>query len=103
MSIGFFAALAYGVFALIGGILAYSRVKSLPSLISGSISGLLLIAAAIAARAGQPWGLPLAAALVLALIVVFAVRWFKTRKFMPAGMMIIAGVLAAIAIVPELL
>jgi uncharacterized membrane protein (UPF0136 family) len=91
---GILAAIAYGTLAIIGGIVGFLQVQSKASLISGSISGLLLIGAAVLQLQGFAWGLPLAAAITTLLIIVFVSRWTKTRKFMPAGLMIILGVAA---------
>jgi uncharacterized membrane protein (UPF0136 family) len=94
MTPGTLAAIAYAILAIGGGIMGYAQVKSKMSLISGIISGSLLLAGGIAQLQGIRWGLPLSIAVTAALIVVFAVRWFKTRKLMPAGLMIGAGVAA---------
>jgi uncharacterized membrane protein (UPF0136 family) len=37
------AAIAYGILSICGGIIGYVQAQSKPSLISGTISGLLLI------------------------------------------------------------
>jgi uncharacterized membrane protein (UPF0136 family) len=94
MTPGTIAAIAYAILAIGGGIMGYAQVKSKMSLISGIISGSLLLVGGIAQQQGMSWGLPLSVAVTAALIVVFAVRWFKTRKIMPAGLMIGAGVAA---------
>lgn len=87
-------AVGYGILAIVGGILGYVKAGSQMSLISGLVSGMLLVVAGWAHRQGWSWGLPLAAVITVALIGVFAVRYFKTRKFMPAGLMVIAGLFA---------
>ncbi len=92
MNLGIAALVAYGVLAIVGGVLGYVKSQSKASIISGSISGTLLIGAAVVQLLGQDWGKYLGIAIAAALIVVFAVRLIKTRKFMPAGLMIIAGV-----------
>jgi uncharacterized membrane protein (UPF0136 family) len=94
MTPGTIAAIAYAILAIIGGIMGYAQVKSKVSLISGIVSGSLLLAGGVAQHQGMAWGLPLSVVVTTLLIVVFAVRWFKTRKFMPAGLMIGAGVVA---------
>ena len=38
------------------------------------------------------------AQVVLALCVVFALRWSKTRKFMPSGMLMLASVLVLLVV-----
>jgi uncharacterized membrane protein (UPF0136 family) len=103
MNLGIIAAIAYGLLALIGGIMGYVKVKSQTSLVSGMISGVLLILAAIASGGGQVWGTVLAATITAALIVVFVIRFLKTRKFMPAGLMIIAGIPTFAAIFTQLI
>ncbi len=85
------ASLIYGSLAIFGGLLGYIKVKSLPSLISGTFSGILLVIAAILQFQGIFWGKYLAIAVTLLLIVVFIIRWYKTKKVMPAGMMVIVG------------
>lgn len=96
MTIGIIAAIAYGILALVGGIMGYAKVKSKPSLISGVISGALLLIGGLLALQGSAIGLTLSTIVTGVLIVVFLIRLFKTRKFMPAGLMAIAGVLAII-------
>jgi uncharacterized membrane protein (UPF0136 family) len=102
MNPGIVAAIAYGILAIIGGIIGYTKAQSQTSLISGSISGLLLIVSGVMQLQGQPWGLGLATVVTAALIIVFAVRLAKTRKFMPAGLMAIAGIVALVAMLSSL-
>jgi uncharacterized membrane protein (UPF0136 family) len=98
MNISSFAAIAYGILAAVGGILGYLNARSTPSLISGLISGALLIVGGIAQLQGLAWGWIISLGVTIALLLVFAVRFWKTRKFMPAGLMIVAGVLALIGL-----
>ncbi|MBA3923463.1 MAG: hypothetical protein H0X31_17920 [Nostocaceae cyanobacterium] len=92
MNLSVMAAIAYGVLALVGGIIAYNQVQSKMSLISGSISGILLILGGVLQLQGHAWGLILATSVTAVLVVVFLIRLAKTRKFMPAGLMMILGV-----------
>ena len=96
MTPGIIAAIAYGILALIGGIIGYVQAQSKASLISGSISGLLLIFGGVMQSQGYTWGLILATVVTTVLVVVFAVRLAKTRKFMPAGLMTVLGVASLI-------
>lgn len=100
---GIIAAIAYGIIAIAGGIIGYVQAGSKASLISGSISGLLLIFASVMQLQGQAWGLTLAAIITAILIIVFAIRLAKTRKFMPAGLMAILGLLALVVIANQIL
>lgn len=92
MNPGIIVAIAYGILAIIGGIIGYIQAQSNVSLISGSISGLLLILGGVMQLQGQGWGLILATVVTAVLVIVFAIRLAKTRKFMPAGLMTILGV-----------
>ncbi|MEO1623228.1 MAG: TMEM14 family protein, partial [Cyanobacteria bacterium J06632_3] len=84
--------------AIVGGAIGYAQARSKPSLISGLISGLLLIIGAVRASLGIVSGLWLARVVALLLVVVFVIRLLKTRKFMPAGLMVITGVITAIGL-----
>jgi uncharacterized membrane protein (UPF0136 family) len=98
MGVRALTAIVYGILALIGGIIGYVQARSLPSLVAGIISGVLLIIGAIAHQQGADWGLPLSIVVTIALVITFAVRFWKTRKFMPAGFMLLAGIAALIAL-----
>jgi len=102
MSLGTIATLAYGILAIVGGIMGYAQAQSKASLLSGSISGLLLLVGGVMQLQGQAWGLILAAIVTAALVIVFAIRLAKTRKFMPAGLMIIVGLLSLGLMMPQL-
>lgn len=96
------AASLYGILSIIGGIIGYKSAGSKVSLISGTISGLLLLVAAYLQLQGQTWGLTISLIITSILVVVFAVRLGKTRKFMPAGLMVTLGLAALIAMFSQL-
>lgn len=97
------AAIAYGILAIVGGIIGYLQAQSRMSLISGSVSGLILLAAAGLQLQGYSWGLPLAALVTALLVIVFTGRLIKTRKFMPAGLMITLGTITLVILLNTLL
>jgi uncharacterized membrane protein (UPF0136 family) len=101
--IGIITAIAYGVLAIVGGIIGYVQAQSKASLISGSISGLLLIVAGVMQLKGQQAGLILATVVTAVLVIVFAIRLIKTRKFMPAGLMSLLGVVSLGLMVSQLI
>ncbi|BAY19358.1 hypothetical protein NIES2109_48160 [Nostoc sp. HK-01] len=103
MNLSIIAAFAYGILAIVGGIMGYVQARSKVSLLSGGISGLLLILSAYWQLQGQPWGLTLAVCVTGVLVVVFALRFAKTRKFMPAGLMIVLGALTLAVMAHQLL
>ncbi|MBE9146560.1 hypothetical protein IQ236_25535 [Planktothrix mougeotii LEGE 06226] len=94
MSLGVIAAIAYGLLAIIGGIVGYTKAKSKISLFAGCTTGLLLVLGGILQIQGLTWGLIFSIVLSVFLIITFISRLFKTRKFMPSGLMIIAGFVA---------
>jgi uncharacterized membrane protein (UPF0136 family) len=102
MNPGMIAAIAYGALAIIGGIMGYAQAQSKMSLISGGISGVLLIIGGVLQLQGQSGGLILATVVTAVLILVFGIRLAKTRKFMPAGLMMLLGVPALAAMINQL-
>lgn len=92
------ATIAYGLLAALGGIWGYVKSKSKPSLISGCVSGILLFIAAGIQIRGDSIGLAIAKVVVLLLVAVFTVRLIKTSKFMPSGIMLIAGIITLICL-----
>ncbi|GAX42967.1 hypothetical protein NIES4075_39730 [Tolypothrix sp. NIES-4075] len=103
MNLGIIASLCYGFLAMVGGIIGYILSTSNVSLLSGCISGVLLLFAAYLQFKGIIWGLILAALVTAVLVVVFALRLAKTRKFMPAGLMLFFGVLTLAVMVNQLM
>lgn len=102
MNLGIISAIAYGILAIIGGIIGYSQAQSKVSLISGIVSGILLILGGVMQLQGQAWGLILATVVTAVLVIVFAVRLAKTRKFMPAGLMSVLGLVTLVVMVRQL-
>lgn len=101
--IGIITAIAYGILALVGGIVGYVQAQSKASLISGVASGLLLIVAGVMQLLGQQAGLILATVITSVLVIVFAIRLIKTRKFMPAGLMSLLGIVSLGLMVSQLI
>lgn len=95
------AAIVYGVLAIAGGIVGYLKTQSKASIISGGISGVILTVAGIAVLQGQVWGLALAAATAALLTIFFAIRYSKTRKVMPSGLMTILGAICLVVMVTQ--
>ena len=89
------APITLGVYALllgIGGLMGYLKAGSRPSLIAGSISALVALAALALSAANHKLGVPLGLLLSITLFVLFGYRYaVKTRKFMPSGLLAIAS------------
>ncbi|MEM6448579.1 MAG: TMEM14 family protein [Cyanobacteria bacterium P01_D01_bin.123] len=98
-AIAIWAILLFALAIGAGGLAGYLKGKSKVSLISGSISAVLLAVAWLLARQTPGTGLMMAAAIAVALSVVFGMRLMKTRKFMPAGTMAIASAVATVVFI----
>lgn len=96
------ATIFYGVVAIVGGLIGYLKTQSTASVISGSISGVILILAGVATLLGLPWGLFLAVTITALLVIFFAARYSRTRKFMPAGLMSGLGAICLAIIIAHL-
>ena len=83
----------YIVLLVVGGLIGFLKAKSRVSLIM-SVTFAALLSLAAAQIVFQPY---VADILLAALLVVFALRLTKTKKFMPAGMMLVFT-LAALAL-----
>jgi uncharacterized membrane protein (UPF0136 family) len=81
----------YSLLVLAGGILGYAKARSRVSLFTGIGFALAL---GLCALGVVPHGLRVAMALQLILLGVFSLRFYKTRKFMPAGLLVIATLVA---------
>lgn len=79
----------YGIVIAGGGIGAFLKSGSKPSIISGVVAGIVLAGAYVKDS------VPLALGTAVALALVFAIRLIKTKKFMPAGMLCIVSIAAA--------
>jgi len=82
----------YIVLLVIGGVIGFVKAKSKPSLIASSIFAVALAMVNLNLVNIRH----LADILLGLLIIVFAMRYAKTKKFMPAGMMIILTVVTLV-------
>ncbi|EME30967.1 hypothetical protein Gasu2_51230 [Galdieria sulphuraria] len=73
-----------------GGVAGYLKVKSTASIVSGVVSGLLLT------YAWYEKSIPVALVVSLVLVVVSAIRFSKSKKFMPAGLLGVVSVCASV-------
>ena len=101
MSQSIIATIAYGLLACFGGIWGYMKANSKTSLISGCISGALLLISAFMQLQGMIVGLIIARVVTILLICVFTIRLIKTKKAMPGALMLATGVLTLIVLLVE--
>lgn len=86
----------FGLLTIAGGIIGYVQKGSVPSIIAGSITGLLLLVAAFLLPTNMVAGLAIAAITSLLLAGQFVPKFIKTGQAMPAGVM---SILSAIGVV----
>ncbi len=79
----------YIVFLLIGGFIGFLKAQSKASLVSSLIFSILLAIGQLG-LVKLPYWTP---GLLVLLIIVFAIRLAKTKKFMPAGLLTILTIL----------
>jgi uncharacterized membrane protein (UPF0136 family) len=84
----------YILLLLAGGLIGFLKAGSKVSLITSAASAALLILTLIPGLLGQRLANGLADAIMAALLVVFAIRLAKTKKFMPSGLLLIITGLA---------
>lgn len=78
--------------------MGYLKSQSKVSLISGGVSGLLLLILAAMMNSGIQIAYPIAVIIISLLIIVFIIRWLKTKKLIPAVPMIFFGVVSLVLI-----
>lgn len=92
--------IVFGLLTIIGGIIGFVTKHSVPSIIAGSIAGILLLVAAYLLPDHTVAGLAIAGITSLLLAGQFVPKLIQTGKVMPAGMM---SVLSVIGIVMAIL
>lgn len=86
----------FGALTITGGIIGYVKAGSLPSIIAGSITGVLLLIAGSFLPAHRAVGLATGFIISLLLAAQFIPKFIRTGKAMPAGMMSILSVIGLI-------
>ena len=88
--------IVFGILTIAGGVIGYVKAGSLPSIIAGSITGVLLLVAAFLLPEHRAVGLATAFIVSLLLAAQFVPKFVRTGRVMPAGMMSILSVLGII-------
>jgi uncharacterized membrane protein (UPF0136 family) len=86
----------YIVLLLVGGLIGFFKANSKVSLISSSVFAALLVVTTLPGVFQPTFGRNLGSFIMAALLVVFAIRLAKTKKFMPSGMMLGLTLLALV-------
>ena len=84
----------YIVLLLVGGLIGFFKAKSKVSLITSAVFAAVLVLTTIRGIFEPAVARNLANVLMAVLLVVFAVRLAKTKKFMPSGLMLVLTILA---------
>ncbi len=84
----------YIVLLLVGGLIGFLKAGSKISLITAAVSAALLVVTTIPGLFQPRFARGLADVLLAALLIVFALRLTKTKKFMPSGLMLVLTIAA---------
>ena len=88
----------YGVLLIAGGVMGYVKSKSRVSLFAGAIAGGLCVGATWLSLDQPAEGFTIGSLVALLLTGVFINRFAKTRKFMPAGMILVMSAIVGVAL-----
>lgn len=91
--------LIFGALTIIGGVIGYVKAGSLPSIIAGTITGILLVVAGWILPAHRTTGLVIGLIVSLLLAAQFVPKFIRTRAPMPAGLMSILSVIGIVVAV----
>jgi len=78
----------YIVLLVVGGMIGFLKAGSKISLITSAVSAALLVLTTLSSVFATPFRYHAAEIIMALLLVVFAIRLTKTRKFMPSGLML---------------
>lgn len=79
----------YIVLLLIGGLIGFLKAGSKISLITSAVAAALLVLTRLHGVFDYNFGRNLANVIMAVLLIVFAIRLAKTKKFMPSGFMLV--------------
>lgn len=84
----------YIILLLAGGLVGFLKAKSKVSLITSAVFAAILILAVLPGVFPPAVARNLANVILALLLVVFAIRLVKTKKFMPSGLMLVVTIAA---------
>lgn len=84
----------YIILLVIGGLIGFLKSKSQISLIASSVFAALLVLTAVPWIFQPRFALGLSDVIMAMILVVFAFRLAKTKKFMPSGMLLVLTIVA---------
>jgi uncharacterized membrane protein (UPF0136 family) len=93
-----YVVLVYGVLVIAGGAMGYAKAKSKPSLIAGSLFGVIAIIGSLLMLQQNPLGIYLSLGTAFLLLIFFSRRFSTTKKFMPAGLMMALSLITVLTL-----
>jgi uncharacterized membrane protein (UPF0136 family) len=84
----------YIVLLLVGGLIGFFKANSKVSLITSSVFAAILVLAVLPGVFQPAFARNLVNVILALLLVVFAIRLAKTKKFMPSGLMLVVTIAA---------
>jgi uncharacterized membrane protein (UPF0136 family) len=84
----------YIVLLLVGGLIGFLKAKSQISLIASAIFAALLVLTTLPGLFQPRAALGISNVIMIIIVVVFAFRLAKTKKFMPSGMLLVLTIVA---------
>ncbi|KAM9988101.1 hypothetical protein ACTFIZ_003476 [Dictyostelium cf. discoideum] len=90
---------AYAILLAIGGLIGYLKANSMPSLIMGLLSGLLVGYSANLTTTNKKNGTQLTMALSLVLLIIMGMRFVNSGKFFPAGLVSVFSAIILVKII----
>lgn len=88
--------LIFGALTIIGGVIGYVKAGSLPSIIAGVVTGVLLLVAGWILPTNRVIGIVIALIISFLLAAQFIPKFIRTGKAMPAGLMSILSVIGIV-------
>jgi len=88
--------LIFGALTIIGGVIGYVKAGSLPSIIAGAITGVLLLAAGWILPTNRTTGLIIGLIVSVLLAAQFVPKFIRTKTPMPAGLMSILSIVGIV-------
>src|SRR5436305_1688340 len=85
--------IVFGILTIAGGVIGYVKAASVPSIVAGSITGVLLLVAAFLLPEHRMVGLATALIVSLLLAAYFIRKYLSTGAVMPAGIMSLLSVI----------
>jgi uncharacterized membrane protein (UPF0136 family) len=88
--------LIFGALTIIGGVIGYAKAGSLPSIIAGAVTGVLLLVAGWILPTNRMMGIVIGLIISFLLAAQFIPKLVRTGKAMPAGLMSILSVIGIV-------